>query len=156
MRFHQHTPSADPRVVMWSADLLARSVHRLLQSPVHAEGYGRLHCWITRTRRFIITKAFTIPSMYCTRLTSTVFFLNRKHLPASRSAALPDQTSWSAPAVPQSAFWICSMIGTSESRAPVHPSNGHVRDLIKELHLEHLNSLLHLLCHPKERSQLCR
>ena len=78
-----------------------------------------------------------------------MFFLNRKHLPASRSAALPDQTSRSAPAVPPSAFWICSMIGTSGSRAPVHPSNGHVRDLIKELHLEHLNSLLYLLCHPK-------
>ena len=53
------------------------------------------------------------------------------------------------------AFWICPMIGTSESRAPIHPSNGHVRDLIKDVHLAHLHSLPNLL--PlKERPQICR
>ena len=50
----------------------------------------------------------------------------------------------------QSALCTCPMIGTSASRAPVPQSSGHVRDLIKELHLEHLNSLLNLLCHQRD------
>ena len=62
---------------------------------------------------------------------------------APRSVAILNQTSWTALAVPRSAFWICPMIGTSESRAPVRAAVFHAALRLWNLLDLCLGNLLH-------------